>query len=348
MKLSDFDFEYPEDLIATVPLEDRSASKMMVLDRGTRTVKHSFVRTLPDFLKSGDLLIFNDTRVFPARLLGKKDTGGKIDILLLKRVSIEPCVFQCITDQTAKLKTGAKLLFENDLTAKVVGRQGDSLLVEINDPCLIEAVGHVPIPPYIRSKRAKAGSEDLILDRSRYQTIFAKTGGSSAAPTAGLHFTENLLADLRKKGVDTAAVTLHVGLDTFSPVRVDKITDHKMHGEEYIIPEETAEKIDRTKKRGGKVVAVGTTSVRALESYFQSKGSADASKEAHSRTEMFIYPGYKFGIVDAILTNFHQPKSTLIMMVSAFAGKDFIFDSYREAIKERYRLFSYGDCMLIL
>jgi len=348
MKLSDFDFDYPLELLAEFPLGERAASKMMVLNRKNNTIEHSYIKNLGSFLNKGDLLILNDTKVFPARLIGKKSTGGRIEILLLEQTSAKPPCWKCITDQTARLKIGATLSFDGGLTAEVIKRDGDSLLVDINRPELIEKFGHVPIPPYIRNKRLKHRKEDKNLDRTRYQTIFAKNAGSAAAPTAGLHFTRKLLNDLKKKGIEIATVTLHVGLDTFSPVRVDKITEHKMHGEEYIVPKNTIKKILSTKKAGGKIVAVGTTCVRALESHFQNAWLVNAPKNGPLRSELFIYPGYNFKIVDAMLTNFHQPKSTLIMMASAFAGKDFIFDSYREAFGKKYRLFSYGDCMLIL
>ena len=355
MKISDFNFEYPDELIATRPLEERDASRMLVLDRLTGKFEHSFVRNISSFLKNGDLLIINETRVIPARLIGKKESGGKVEILLISPVG-EDFVeaggtswskkWKCISNQTARLHNGTKISFEASLDAKILSREGETLIVEFEHPEKIPEAGLPPLPPYIRAARKK--SEEFEDDVKRYQTVYAKHLGSSAAPTAGLHFSDELFEKLAARGIEKAPVTLHVGLDTFLPVRVDDVKEHKMHGERFFVPKTTIEKIAATKKRGGRVIAIGTTAVRALESAYNDeicKGCTDEVKSGV--TNLFIYPGYKFKIVDAMITNFHQPKSTLLMLVSAFAGRDFIFEAYREAISKKYRLFSYGDCMFI-
>jgi S-adenosylmethionine:tRNA ribosyltransferase-isomerase len=374
MQLSDFDFEYPENLIATHPLSDRDASRMMVLGRKDGSIVHSAVREFPKFLKKGDVVVVNDTKVFPARLVGKKQSGGMVEILLLKRTPSPMGGGQgrgglrCITNQTARLKIGTKITFPEGLVASVVAREGEELVVEFNKPELIEQVGLPPLPPYIRAARAACHCErgerakQSLDDHTRYQTVYASKQGSSAAPTAGLHFTDRLLGEIKSCGVDIVPVTLHVGLDTFRPVREEDITRHRMHGEEYFIPGGTIEAIRATKESGGRVVAIGTTTVRALESDGMSfprrrespvqpwdprfRGD-DKPRGDDKITDIFIYPGYKFKVVDAMLTNFHQPKSTLIMMVSAFAGRENILRAYKEAVAKGYRLFSYGDCMFI-
>ncbi len=409
MKLSEFDYKYPDELIATHPLPDRDASRMMVLNRVGEEIRHSHIKDIPNFLKKGDLLVINNTRVFPARLVGKKESGGYFEILLLKECEIPPHpplqkggrggFWRCITNQTKTSKPGLKILFGDQLVGTIISREGEELIIEFNKPELIEDVGLPPVPPYIRARRSVAQdfspantsrSKDLRYtsdDNARYQTIYARHTGSAAAPTAGLHFTEKLLKRIKDAGVDVASVTLHVGLDTFSPVREENILKHKIHGEEYSVPDETIAAIERIKSTGGRVIAVGTTSVRALESLYSpllckeglgevdeistpsgsplqrgrkgvtnlfiypsaTKTLADGLKSSASGiTTLFISPGYKFRIVDAILTNFHQPRSTLLMLVSAFAGREFILRAYEEAIEKRYRLFSYGDCMLIL
>ncbi len=341
MKLHEFDYKYPEELVAKHPLNDRDASKMMVVNRASHEITHSFVKELPSFLKKGDVLVINNSRVFPARLIGKKESGGAIEILLLNRQDEK--TWKCITNRTAKLKIGSKMIFAEGLECKILSREGETIDVEFNRPELIESVGLPPLPPYIRSARGK-GNDVAKEDVQRYQTVYARETGSAAAPTAGLHFTDKLLENIKACGVEIAPVTLHVGLDTFSPVREENIEEHKMHGEEYFIPEESAKMIVAAKKEGRRVIAVGTTSARVLESFAQDVGTQSPH---HSSTNIFIYPGYKFKIVDAMLTNFHQPMSTLIMMVSAFAGREFIMKAYAEAIAKKYRLFSYGDCMLI-
>ena len=348
MQVSDFDFQYPEELIAQYPLPERDLSRMMVLDRTTGKILHKTFRNFPEFLQKGDVLVINDSRVFPARLIGRKETGGKIEILLLNGKS----VWKCITNQTKTSKPGLKIKFGDELIGKIIGREGDELLIEFNKPELIKDVGLPPLPPYIRAARQKNRRSEVRCQKSeedteRYQTIYAKKIGSAAAPTAGFHFTAGLLAKIKDMGVVTAKVTLHVGLDTFSPVRAEDIEEHKMHGEEYFISGKSAEKIIAAKKEGRRIIAVGTTSVRALESFFNLPQHQRTNALTHQRTDLFITPSYKFHIVDAILTNFHQPKSSLVMLVSAFAGRESIMNAYSEAIRLKYRLFSYGDCMFI-
>ena len=363
MQVSDFDFQYPEELIAQYPLPERDLSRMMVLDRTTGKILHKTFRNFPEFLQKGDVLVINDSRVFPARLIGRKETGGKIEILLLNGKS----VWKCITNQTKTSKPGLKIKFGDELIGKIIGREGDELLIEFNKPELIKDVGLPPLPPYIRHARShpppipprrwkpfhlrggmgEAGEGVVFYDKERYQTIYAQHTGSAAAPTAGFHFTAGLLAKIKDMGVVTAKVTLHVGLDTFSPVRAEDIEEHKMHGEEYFISGKSAEKIIAAKKEGRRIIAVGTTSVRALESFFNLPQHQRTNALTHQRTDLFITPSYKFHIVDAILTNFHQPKSSLVMLVSAFAGRESIMNAYSEAIRLKYRLFSYGDCMFI-
>ncbi|PIR17865.1 MAG: tRNA preQ1(34) S-adenosylmethionine ribosyltransferase-isomerase QueA [Deltaproteobacteria bacterium CG11_big_fil_rev_8_21_14_0_20_49_13] len=364
MKLSDFSYEFPEGLIATEPMKDRDASRMMVVNRSCGTFEHSFVHELPSFLKRGDVLVVNDTRVFPARLIGKKESGGYFEILLLRPQTIDnrPKRWRCITNQTKTARPGLKILFGDELVGTFVAREGEELIIEFNDPELIERVGLPPVPPYIRKMRDNSPLlKDGVgaVDKERYQTIYAMESGSAAAPTAGLHFTDDLLKKIESLGVKLAKITLHVGLDTFSPVRVENIEEHKMHGEEYFVPEETVMVIENAKKEGGRVIAIGTTGVRALESACpllckEERGDVDVYPtqppltKGRSVTNLFITPGYKFRVIDAIFTNFHQPESTLLMMVSAFAGRRLIMKAYKEAIAQRYRLFSYGDSMFIL
>jgi S-adenosylmethionine:tRNA ribosyltransferase-isomerase len=367
MKLSDFDYTFSEELIATHPTPARDDSRMMVVNRSEQSVKHSSIRDFPLFLRKDDCVVINDTRVFSARLMGKKESGGKIEILLLREKSsvipakagiqnslklLDPrlrvddkCVWRCITNQTKASKTGQKIIFDDGLIGTIISRDGDELLIEFNKPELIEKVGLPPLPPYILKARSRKQETGGMNDKQRYQTIYAKHTGSAAAPTAGLHLTDKLLQKIKETGAKIATVTLHVGLDTFSPVRVDNIEDHKMHGEEYFVPEETVKSIEKARQNGGRVIAVGTTTVRALESGVSDSGLITDHKPL--TTHLFIIPGYKFRIVDCILTNFHQPKSTLLMMVAAFAGRKFILNAYNEAISQKYRLFSYGDCMLI-
>lgn len=343
MKLSDFDYKYPEDLVAQRPLPKRDQSRMLVADRKSGKLTHSIIIHLPDFLKAGDLLVVNNSKVFPARLFGKKESGSKIEFLLLEDLGKNR--WRAISNRKKRLKENDKIVFGPKLCALVMENREDDIIIGFESPNNIleeiEKTGLPPLPPYIKRKGAGSYTAE---DRERYQTIYAKHTGSAAAPTAGFHLTDKIIKECRSKGVCLAEVTLHVGLDTFSPVRSEEIEKHKMHGENFLIPDETIKAIQETKQNGGKIIAVGTTTVRALESFWAN----DRIPETGSRrTELFIYPGYKFRVVDQILTNFHQPKSTLIIMISAFAGREFVLNAYAEAIKNRYRLFSYGDSMFI-
>lgn len=337
MDLDLFKYTFPQALIAQKPLPDRDLSRMMVLNRGfddrgvPGTIRHDGVKNLAGYLQTGDLLVFNDTKVFPARLL-----SGKMEILLLEKTSPDE-TWNCLGKPLKKLTKGLQLVFSENLKGTVVANKNDELIIQFESQSFeaeLEKIGLPPLPPYIQRKSAADYTKE---DRERYQSIFAQHKGSAAAPTASLHFSENLLKTIKVKGIETASITLHVSRDTFLPIRETDIRKHKMHGERFHIPETTKEKIARTKKTKGRVIAVGTTVVRALESDWN-----------QSVTTHYIYPGYSFKIVDGILTNFHQPGSTLILLVSAFAGREFLLQSYQEAISERYRLFSFGDCMLIL
>lgn len=330
---------------------------MMVVDRLSRKISHKSILDLPKYLRAGDVLVVNDTKVLPVRLFGKKDTGGEIEVVLLRET--EKDIWEVIATRTKRLKPGTKIKFGGKFSGEILERRDDKIIIKLfggkNIYKLIEKYGVPPLPPYIERPKKKDYSGN---DIKRYQTVYAKNIGSAAAPTAGFHLTKKLIAELKKRGVKITHVTLHVGLDTFSPVRVDNIHEHKMHGEEFFVPEETAETIAQAKKNGHRVIAVGTTSVRALESFgkrcqaLSQTLCIDALDRERclapfSQTTLFITPGYNFRVVDAILTNFHQPRSTLIMMISAFAGREFILGAYKKAISNRYRLFSFGDCMLI-
>ncbi|WP_457625335.1 tRNA preQ1(34) S-adenosylmethionine ribosyltransferase-isomerase QueA [Persephonella sp.] len=336
MKLSDYDYNLPKELIAKYPVEPRDSCRLMVLDRKSRSIRHRIFRDITEYLEEGDLLVLNDTKVIPARLIGKKETGAKIEIFLLRPFCDNE--WEVLIKNIKRLKAGQKVIIGEDFYAELIEKyeEGKARVrlhgEDIN--ALIKKYGHIPLPPYIER-------EDEEKDKELYQTVFAKKEGAVASPTAGLHFTENLLEKLEKKGVKKAFCTLHVGLGTFRPIQTEDITKHKMHEEFYQIPEKTIKMIQETKKRGKKVVAVGTTVVRTLETY-----ALTEKKEGFSG--IFIYPPYNFKIVDALITNFHLPKSTLILLVSAFAGREFILRAYSEAVKKRYRFFSYGDAMLIL
>lgn len=340
MKTSDFNFDLPEELIAQDPLEDRSSSRLMVLDKETGQVTHRIFHDIIDYLNPGDCLVINDTRVIPARLLGtKKDTGAGIEILLLKRR--ENDVWETLVRPGKKCRPGAKVVFgDGDLEAEILEVLPDgNRLVKFDYEGIFEEVldrlGQMPLPPYITHK---------LKDRNRYQTVYAKYDGSAAAPTAGLHFTKELLAKIEEKGVRIARVTLHVGLGTFRPVKVENILEHHMHSEYYHVTQEAADRINETKKRGGRIISVGTTSTRTLESVADEKGLVHPGS---GDTDIFIYPGYQFKAIDCLITNFHLPESTLLMLVSALAGRDHILSAYKEAVKERYRFFSFGDAMFI-
>ena len=340
MKLSIFDYELPQELIAQTPLEDRTASRLMVVNREKCSVTHDGFKSIKNYLRKGDCLVLNNTRVIPARLYGfREDSGRSIEFLLLNRLSANR--WETIVKPGKKLKTGHRVVFGNgELIANVVETlETGSRIVEFEYEGLFENVldrlGEMPLPHYITEK---------LEDRERYQTVYAKFDGSAAAPTAGLHFTKELLAEIEEMGVTVAYITLHVGLGTFRPVKVDDIEEHDMHSEWYSIPPETAEAVNKTKAAGGRVIAVGTTSCRTLESATDENGILPAGSDD---TSIFIYPGYKFKMIDALITNFHLPKSTLIMLVSALAGYDLTMEAYRRAVEEKYRFFSFGDAMFI-
>lgn len=350
MNTADFDYDLPPELIAQAPAERRDGSRMMVLDRSARTIEHRCFADLPDFLHSGDLLVANDTRVIPARLFGRKaraGTGGKVEFLLLEETA--PGIWEALMRCRRRPKVGEDVILDEDLAVATVLEDGEKgrvkIRVESELPWLdvLDRIGQTPLPPYIQRK--EAGAETRAADKLRYQTVFAREPGAVAAPTAGLHFTPDVLGRLSEKGVGKATVTLHVGIGTFRPVAVDNVEEHRMDFERWQIPEETACRIAGTRKAGGRVVAVGTTSVRTLES---AAARPEGFGAGEGRTDLFIYPPYAFRTVDAMLTNFHLPRSTLIMMISAFAGREFVLEAYHEAIRERYRFYSYGDCMLIL
>ncbi len=341
MNTSDFYYDLPQELIAQDPLEDRSSSRLMHLDRRTGEVRHGVFTDILDELREGDTLVINDTKVIPARLYGKKaDTGASVEVLLLKRG--ENNVWETLVRPGKKCRPGAKLSFgEGLLKGEVleVVEDGNRLIRFDYDGIfeeILDQLGEMPLPPYITHK---------LKDKNRYQTVYARAEGSAAAPTAGLHFTKELLQQVKDKGVNIAHVTLHVGLGTFRPVKVEDVTQHHMHTELYIVDEDQAELINQTKKNGGRVIAVGTTSCRTLESATDENGILHAGSKW---TDIFIYPGYEFKMIDGLITNFHLPESTLVMLVSAFAGKDHVLSAYEEAVKERYRFFSFGDAMMII
>ena len=340
MKTSDFNFNLPEELIAQHPLEKRDTSRLMVLDKATGEIEHKHFYDVLNYLNSGDTLVLNNTRVLPARLIGEKEnTGGKIEFLLLKR--IEGDKWECLAKPGKRAKIGTIFTFgEGKLKCKVVDivEEGNRVIEFIYDGIfeqVLDELGEMPLPPYITER---------LEDRERYQTVYSKEKGSAAAPTAGLHFTEELLQKVKEKGVNISYVTLHVGLGTFRPVKVDDVNEHVMHSEFYHLEEEDAKIINDTKKNGGKIISVGTTSTRTLETIGDENGMVRAQS---GWTNIFIYPGYEFKVVDKLITNFHLPESTLIMLVSALAGKEKVMNAYNEAVKEKYRFFSFGDSMII-
>ncbi len=341
LKKSDFYFDLPQELIAQDPLEDRSASRLLVLDRKTGAVEHHTFREITNYVRSGDCLVLNNTKVIPARLMGvKEDTGAAIEVLLLKRRDND--VWETLVKPGKKARSGAKIVFgDGCLRAEVldVVEEGNRLLrfdYEGIFEEVLDRLGEMPLPPYITHK---------LQDKNRYQTVYAKYEGSAAAPTAGLHFTEELLAQIEEMGVNIAYVTLHVGLGTFRPVKADNLSEHHMHSEHYEVTPETAELINRTKESGGRVICVGTTSCRTVESAAEESGRV---QPGCGDTEIFIYPGYRFKVLDCLITNFHLPESTLVMLVSALAGRENVLAAYREAVEERYRFFSFGDAMLVI
>lgn len=340
MDVKDFDFYLPEELIAQHPLEKRDASRLMVLDKESGEITHRTFHDIIEYLNKGDTLVLNNTRVMPARLIGEKEkTGGKIEFLLLKR--IEGDKWECLAKPGKSAREGRRFTFgEGKLKAEVLKvLENGNRIVEFYYEGIFEEVldslGEMPLPPYIHEK---------LEDKERYQTVYSKENGSAAAPTAGLHFTNELLEQIKEKGVNIVYLTLHVGLGTFRPVKVEKIEEHEMHSEFYILSKESADIINETKKRGNKVISVGTTSTRTLETIGDENGFV---KEQSGWTNIFIYPGYKFKVVDRLITNFHLPESTLIMLVSTLAGKEHVMKAYEEAVKERYRFFSFGDAMFI-
>ena len=340
LKKSDFYFELPEELIAQDPLRDRASSRLLVLEKETGKTEHHVFRDILQYLAPGDCLVLNNTKVIPARLLGtKEETGAAVEVLLLKRK--EKDVWETLVKPGKKMRPGARISFGRGLLkAEVldVVEEGNRLVRFTYDGIfeeVLDKLGEMPLPPYVTHK---------LQDKNRYQTVFAKYEGSAAAPTAGLHFTEELLREIEKKGVEIAYVTLHVGLGTFRPVKEENVLEHHMHSEYYEISQEAADKINTAKQRGGRVICVGTTSARTLESAADESGYL---KACSGNTEIFIYPGYRFKILDCLLTNFHLPESTLIMLVSALAGREQVLAAYREAVKERYRFFSFGDAMFI-
>ena len=339
MRTCDFYYDLPEELIAQTPLQKRDASRLMVLDRQTGEVTHKHFYDIINYLKPGDCLVMNDSRVLPARLLGHRPTGGAVEVLLLRDLGNKK--WECLCKPGRKMQVGSQVIFGNgDLTAQVAAVNEDgNRVVEFSYEGIflevLERLGKMPLPPYIKAELA---------DQERYQTVYSREVGSAAAPTAGLHFTNDLLDNIRAKGVNTAFVTLHVGLGTFRPVKAENILEHHMHSELCMLSQETADLLNTTKERGGRIICVGTTSCRTLESLVNDDGSFSA---ASKWTEIFIYPGYSFKAMDGLITNFHLPESTLVMLVSAFAGRENVLNAYHQAVQERYRFFSFGDAMFI-
>ena len=340
VKVSEFNYNLPEELIAQTPIEKRDESRLMVLDRENHTIEHKRFKDIIEFLKPGDVLVRNNTKVIPARLYGKKETGANVEFLLLN--NIEGDIWESIVRPGNKLHVGTRVIFGDSLLeAEILDiMPGGTRKVKFyyngifNE--ILDKIGLMPLPPYIHEE---------LKQKDRYQTVYAKYDGSAAAPTAGLHFTEDLLKQLEEKGIIIANVTLHVGIGTFRPVKEETVENHEMHSEHFYIKQEDVQKINNAKKNGNRVIAVGTTSCRVLESIADDKGFV---KETEGDTKIFIYPGYKFKCLDGLITNFHLPQSTLLMLVSALAGKDYIMKAYEEAVKERYRFFSFGDAMLII
>jgi len=340
MQRQDFYFDLPKELIAQTPLKDRSSSKLMVLDKNTGEIKHNIFKDIVNLINAGDCLVINNTKVIPARLIGEREkTGAKVEILLLKRLDFNR--WETIVYPGKKAKPGNIIIFGNGVLKAVIKEvinEGNRIVEFVYDGIfeeILDKLGQMPLPPYITEK---------LEDKNRYQTVYAKYDGSAAAPTAGLHFTPQLLEQLKDKGINIASITLHVGLGTFRPVKVDNIIEHKMHSEYYNIEQKQAEIINKTKRNGKKIIAVGTTSTRTLESAADDNGFIEAKS---GWTNIFIYPGYKFKVIDSLITNFHLPESTLIMLVSALAGRENVLNAYKCAISEKYRFFSFGDAMFV-
>ncbi len=343
MLVKDFNFDLPTDLIARYPSKERDASRLMVLNRASRIIEEVTFKGVLSHLDPGDLLVMNDTRVLPARLFGNKVTGGKVEIFLIRHVGGVLQQWICLMRSSKRFKNGQIILLSNGMQATVCKKlNDDSWLIEFSGPEMFEVwldrEGHIPLPPYLQRP-------DDTTDRERYQTVYSKHPGAVAAPTAGLHFTQDLLSGLVAQGVQIAHLTLHTGLGTFQPVRVERVEDHRIHTEHYVIPAETSDAIRSAKERGGRVVAVGTTTARTLEYASDPEGNV---LPGEGEADIFIYPGYSFKVVDALITNFHLPESTLLMLVSAFAGSALINAAYAEAIRRRFRFYSYGDAMLIV
>ena len=339
MKLSDFNYELPEELIAQHPYDKRDEARLMVLNRDKQTIENKVFKDIIDYLNPGDCLVINDTKVIPARLYGKKDTGAKVEFLLLNQ--IEGDIWEVMVRPGRKLLPGAKVIFgDGILEAEVLeildgGNRKVKFMYDGIFNEILDKIGLMPLPPYIK---------ESLEENDKYQTVYARDLGSSAAPTAGLHFTEELLEKIQQKGIEVAKVTLHVGIGTFRPVKVENIEDHKMHKEHFYVKDKEAQKVNNAKKNGKRVIAVGTTSCRVLESIADENGYI---KEVEKDTGIFIYPGYKFKCIDALITNFHLPESTLLMLVSALAGREYILKAYNKAVEEKYKFFSFGDAMLI-
>ena len=339
MRTDDFDYELPEELIAQTPLEKRDSSRLLVLDKQTGDIEHKHFNEIIDYLNKGDVLVVNNTKVLPARLIGvKEDTNAVIEVLMLKNLGND--TWECLSKPAKRVKVGTIVKFSDELKAECtfIGEEGirnfkfiyTGIFYEI-----LDRLGEMPLPPYIHEK---------LKDKDRYQTVYAKEIGSAAAPTAGLHFTPDLLDRIKEKGIELEEITLHVGLGTFRPVSVEDVTKHKMHSEFYSMNKKTADVLNKAKKEGRRIIAVGTTTTRTLETIMKNN---DEFKEISGWTDIFIYPGFKFKAIDALITNFHLPKSTLVMLVSAFASRDYILNAYKEAVKEKYRFFSFGDAMFI-
>lgn len=338
MKRNDFLYDLPQELIAQRPLERRSDSRLLCLPRVGGDVVDRRFRDLPGLLNEGDLLVFNNTRVIPARLYGKKETGGRVEVMLERLLNDRECLAQLRVSKP--LREGGRILLDDGSCLEVMGREGNFFHLRSSGSGLsevLQSLGHMPLPPYITR-------EDGAEDRERYQTVYAKSPGAVAAPTAGLHFEESTLEEIDRRGVERVEVTLHVGAGTFQPVRCDKIEDHRMHAEYIEVPAEVCDAVERTRRRGGRVIAVGTTAVRSLES-----AAAGGTLEPFAGdSRIFIYPGYEFRVIDGLVTNFHLPESTLLMLVSALAGRERVLEAYRHAVEQEYRFFSYGDAMLVL
>ena len=342
MLVKDFDYHLPAELIARYPAPERDASRLLLLNRASEQIGEDLFRNISAYLAPGDLLVMNDTRVMPARLFGTRESGGKVEIFLVRRTEGPAERWSCLLRASKKFRDGQVLHLAGGMKATVCGRPGgEAWLVEFAGPepfeVWLEREGHIPLPPYLQR-------EDDAEDRERYQTVFSRTPGAVAAPTAGLHFTRELLAELEAEGIRIAYLTLHTGLGTFQPVRVERIEDHRIHTERYSIPEATAKEIRSAKARGNRVIAVGTTTTRTLEYAADSDGNVAAGS---GEADIYIFPGYRFKVVDALITNFHLPESTLLMLVSAFAGHEYALAAYREAVSRGFRFYSYGDAMLI-